>query len=341
MKLKNYLLPLDEEYYVRAGSDNIRVYGVGSLIKQIYSDLKLHRSIAEIERDFAVHQSFSRWILNRNGIAIQGLYALCVYWRGTCQKSESEFEQLWDTLYDNAEYFGSMNGKKIKLPKILDADLSYLLGVIFGDGHLADPDRSYDNVTTYNSELRITDQYRETFDVLNEMFRSLFDYTPALYSEQSNVGKFFYRFVIRSKPLHRFFMVVCGMPVGNKSGNLFLPEIIRSAPPELQKWFISGFFDADGCIPIIGNKRPVVQITQYDSEILKEIISMSSKLGINWCGPYNYKYQYNNCNIRINQEREIRQFLKRIPSLNPKKLEKREIAWQKLNYLENLRNTLH
>ncbi len=337
MKINNYLLDLDSKIYSKKGSDNIRIYGVGELIKEVYNELKNFKSIPKIESEFKAHQVFSCWVLNKVGIAIQDLYALFSYWKNICEKSDKEFQDLWNKCYNSVKFFGCMNGKKIKLPKKLDYKLAYLLGVIFGDGHLAEPNKSYDKLTTYNSELRITDQYRETFIFLTNLFKDLFGYTPKIYSERSKVNKLFYRFVIKSKPLHRFIMVVCGMPVGNKSGKLKVPEIIKNAPLEFQKWFVAGFFDADGCVPII-NKRPVIQITQYDSLILEDIKKISFSLGLKWVGPYCYKYRYNNCNIRINRRKDIQKFLNTIPSLNQDKLRQRELAWQTLKKMENLQN---
>ena len=334
MKIKNYLLELDNEIYLRSGSDNIRIYGLGNLIRSIYCDLKKFKSIKNIENEFKPHQTFFNWILNKNGIAIQDLHRLCRYWKDTCDKSQREFEELWSKIYCSANYFGCMNGKKIKLPKTLDYKLAYILGVIFGDGHLADPDKSYDKLTSYNSELRITDQNEETFKVLEELFRELFDYKPKIYSENSKINKPFYRFVIRSKPLHRFIMVICGMPTGNKSGRLRIPGVIKNAPLDLQKWFISGFFDADGCVSWTQNRWPVISITQYDSTILKEIIEISSNLNVEWSGPYIYKYKYNNCVIKIYNKKNIISFLNTFPSLNPNKLKQREILWQKLKRIQ-------
>jgi len=330
MKIKNYLLDLDDKLYSKPGSDNIRVYGIGEIIKEIYSDLKKFKSIPEIENEIRSHQVFSNWILGKSGIAIQDLYSLCLSWKGICRKSEEEFELLWDKIYAETKYFGSTNGKQIKLPKRIDYKLAYLLGVILGDGHLADPNKSYDKLTTYNSELRITDQNKETFISLASIFKGLFGYNPRIYSEQSKVDRTFYRFVIRLKSLHRFLMVVCGMPFGDKRGKVKIPEIIKNAPPDLQKWFIAGFFDADGSIGLTKNRWPVIHISQYDSSILKEIIDISSKLGVNWLGPYDYKYKYNNCTIKIYNKRDAERFLSNIPSLNPIKLKQREILCQKL-----------
>ncbi len=266
MKIRNYLLGLDNQIYCRKGSDNIRIYGLGEHIKQIYNDLKEFMDIKDIERQFKTHQEFSDWILNKRGIAIQELYSLHLYWEHVCDKSEEELQELWDKCYNLAKCFGCMNGKKIVLPKKVDYQLAYLLGVICGDGHLAEPNHSYDKLTSYNSELRITDQNQETFVFLTKFFKKLFDYTPKIYSEKSKVDKLFYRFVIKSKPLHRFLLVVCGIPA----------------------------------------------------------------LEIHWQGPYVYKYQYNNCNIKIYKRDEVQKFLNAIPSLNPIKFKQREMLWERL-----------
>ncbi len=330
MKIKNYLLDLDDESYARPGSDNIRVYGIGEIIKKIYSDLKKFKTIPYIENEILTHQTFSNWILGKSGIAIQDLYNLCLCWKDIGNKSNKELEELWEHIYNEVKYFGSTNGKQTKLPKVIDYKLAYLIGVIFGDGHLADPNNCHDKFSTYNSELRITDQDKETFILLGSIFEELFDYKPTIYSEQSKRDRTYYSFAIRIKSMHRFFMVVCGMPVGNKSGKLKIPEIIKNAPLDLQKWFIAGFFDADGSIRINKNRWPVIQITQYDSPILKGIMDISLKLGVKWLGPYDYRYKYNNCTIKIYNKKDAERFLSNIPSLNPIKLKQREVLCQKL-----------
>lgn len=332
-RINNFLLELDDISYIRKGSDNIRVYGLGDYINKIYGEIKSHRSISQIEIEFKTHQIFSNWILNKTGISIQDLFGLHIYWKKVCNKSSKELKNAWDYCYSLSLYFGCMNGKKVVLPKEIDMKMAYLLGIICGDGHLADPNKSYDKLTSYNSEIRITDQNKETFIFLGDIFFELFEYRPSIYTEISKSGKPFYRFVIKSKPLHRFFMSVCGIAIGDKRGKTKIPNLIASAPLDLQKWFISGFFDADGCAMIIKNKWPVIAITQYDERILKEISLISAKLGIQWKGPYSYRYKYNNCMIKINRKIEVQRFLNIIPSLNPIKIQQRETLWGKLKII--------
>lgn len=84
------------------------------------------------------------------------------------------------------------------------------------------------------------------------------------------------------------------------------------------------------------NRWPVISISQYDTFILKEILKISSNLGINWAGPYEYKYRYNNCTIRIYNRENVEKFLKKIPSLNPIKLKQRKILCQKFTINQNM-----
>lgn len=330
--IKNYLLELDDKKYVRKGSDNIRVYGIGGIIKRLYLDLQRFYSIEQIERRTGrIRDSYENWIRGKTGIAVQRLYKLCKYWKATCRKSKQELNELWEEIYREVKYFGCTNGKQIKLPKNLDYNLAYLLGVIIGDGHLADPNKSYDKFTTYNSELRITDGYKETFISLSRIFEELFDYKPKIYSEKSKIGKEFYRFVIRSKPLHRFLMKVCGIPTGKKFDKVDILSIIKNSPLEIQKAFITGFFDADGCIRLAQGKYPEVSISQLNPRILYSIINVSKRIGIKWNGPYRTDCQRNHSStIKISNRENVERFLNSFPSFNPIKIKQGEIIWKKI-----------
>lgn len=334
--LPNYLLKLDASEYVRKGSDNIRLYGIGSIIKDIYGNLMTFKVQKEIFKDTRPRQTYFNWTHNVSGIAIQDLYHLCSYWKKTCKKTEEEFNNLWDNIYLSAHYFGCTNGKQIRLPKKLDNKLAYLLGVIMGDGHLAFPDKSYDKRTTYNSELKITDGHKQTFIKLSIIFQDLFDYTPKIYSEVSKINKRFYRFVIKSKPLHRFLMAVCRIPTGNKFSKMDIPDIIKNSSLEIQKSFIIGFFDADGHLRLQRGKYPLAVLSQKNKNILFSIMALSKRFDLEWKGPYRVcsrgdKISYA---IRISSIKQIKTFLKHLTPLNPIKLRQCEELWKRIKHLE-------
>jgi len=328
--LDNYLLKLDHKKHIRKGSDNIRIYKIGTIIEGIHSELKKYKHYKQLGEELFSKDLFLYWKLERHGIAIQDLYKICKYWKRVCNKTEKEFNDLWDNIYKDAFYFGNTINKTVKLPKQLDKNLAYLLGVILGDGHLANPNRAYDKKTSYNSELRITDGNRETFLQLRQIFKELFDYEPSIYSEKSKTNKEFYRFVIRVKAIHRFLVEICELPTGKKFDKIKIPRIIKESNLELQKWFITGFFDADGCYRISKEGYSQIFITQSYPKILYEIKEISKKLGIIWTGPYVYRYKYRNCNIKIYNKENIVRFLKVFKSINPIKQKQSELLWKKI-----------
>jgi DNA-binding transcriptional regulator WhiA len=336
--LKNYLLDLDDIKYIKKGSDNIRIYDVGDVIKRIYFELRNFISIGQIKISIRTPQTFSNWILGKTGISINELYKLCKYWKKICNKSKKEFDEIWDKIFQKANYFGSTNGKRIKLPKHMSYELSYLLGVIMGDGHLANPNKSYDKLTAYNSELRITDGHKETFVKLSKIFEKLFDYKPNIYSELSKKNRRFYRFVIRSKPMHRFFMSVCGVPTGKKYDKTDILKIVKESHLEIQRGFVMGFFDADGCVRLSQGKYPEISISQLNPKILSSIIELSKEFGIRWNGPYKSDYQRNHGSyIRISNRENVERFLNNFPSFNPIKIKQSELLWKVLKSQPTLR----
>ena len=115
VKLPNYLLNLDSKEYIKAGSDSIRIYNIGNIIKRVYDELSKVKSIEEIEsKTKRCEDTHLNWMLGKTGVSIQELYKLCKYWKSSCKKSKEELKSLWDEIYENSYYFGCVNGKKIK-----------------------------------------------------------------------------------------------------------------------------------------------------------------------------------------------------------------------------------
>src|SRR3989344_5605374 len=231
-ELPNYLLLLDDKKYIKKGSDSIRVYNIGEIIKRIYTELKAFKSIDEIEKETKTcHQTYSNWILEKTGTSIQELRQICRYWKKTCNKTNKKF----------------------------------------------------------------------------------------------------YRFVIKSKPLHRFLMKICQIPVGAKYNKTCIPKIINNSTMEVKKSFITGFFDADGCIMLAQGKYPEISISQLNPKILKSIILICRELGIKWNGPYKADSGRNHgSHIKLSNKENVEKFLNHFPPFNPIKIKQSEILWKTL-----------
>jgi intein/homing endonuclease len=183
-------------------------------------------------------------------------------------------------LFRRIKWLGGTNTKKYFLPKQLTPKLAYLLGYIMGDGHLANPADIILNGSRYNAEIRITTCEKHHLEFLQNIFGELFGYRPPLFKENN-----FYRLVGRSKVIHRFFDKVCGVPTGNKRDKTLIPKIMLKNKI-LCGYFLSGFFDADGCAIVSKGRIASIRIKQHNRRILEQCVDVLKKAGIRRVGIY-------------------------------------------------------
>ncbi len=192
------------------------------------------------------------------------------------------------TIHNKIEVFGGTNTKKYQLPKYLNPKLAYLMGFIMGDGHLSNPSDTISNGSLYNADIRITTSEKQHLIFLQDIFFSLFKYKPPLFKEKE-----FYRLVGRSKVVHLFLSKVCEIPTGNKKDKTLVPKILNNNQ-SLKRYFLSGFFDADGCAIISKNKISNIRIKQHNRKILEQCYDILKKEGIESMGIYSANGLRNN-----------------------------------------------
>lgn len=167
--------------------------------------------------------------------------------------------------YKTARYI-SINGvkQKTKLCKRLTPKLAYLVGYIFGDGHIG----------RYN--FQITDSSKQNIKIANKLLKEIFGLN-AEYRFRKDRN---YYFINKSWKIGVLFLnKVFGMPIGSKNGKLSIPKLIKKADIKIQKMFILGFLAAD----FGGNS-----LTQTSYDILKDTSQVLKKLKIKHKinGPY-------------------------------------------------------
>lgn len=131
--------------------------------------------------------------------------------------------------YLKSGIFASRANKGHKLPKKVTPELTYLLGCL-RDGHL-------DN-TRYGLSISQRADGKEWLILLSDIINKEFGIKP-------KIRKFGDCFELRvnSKPLVLYLNIIFGMT--NNQENWNVPEIIK-ANESLWKYFVSGFFDAEG-----------------------------------------------------------------------------------------------
>ena len=194
----------------------------------------------------------------------------------------------------------------IKIPKELDENLAYLIGLL-RDG-------------TVNKERN--GEYTCAFYSKNKPFLEIVrPKIKKIFGLQLNITKFgdCYGIRIRSKTLYLFFKIVFDFK--SKQVNWDTPKIIKKANDKIIKNYISGFFDAEGGVPHLEElknpkrKNLYVKFVQKNKESLDFIKEKLSLVGIETGNVY-WTDNKNNLKIRMTS---IKLFLSYINSLHPEK----------------------
>ncbi len=156
---------------------------------------------------------------------------------------------------------------------------------------------------------------------MSKLFKALFNVEAPVRDERIHKGEHTFYIDPKCKVVHLFLNRVFEMPIGKKKGKLRVPSVICTAGPELRRWFVAGFFDADGDTPKVrrnGHKvRPRVRIKQASVDILhdiKRILHEDAQITI--FGPHGNQDGWS---ISTENRMAVKRFCAFIPSMHPDK----------------------
>lgn len=218
--------------------------------------------------------------------------------------SKLELDSL--VIGESQEYVLAASSKRLEsakawLPKFLDPRLAYLVGAL-RDGTISDSGSKY--------EVSFAQKDERWLNFLDGLFVKLF--RPSNKTKIVRHRNCSPRLFISSKPIFEFLHKAFEVPIGNKN-HWNTPEIILSAPYAIQKYYISGFFDADGVV----RKSGRIGFCQANKIALEEILEILESRGIQCC---NLTYQPRNGVYYFNISKYYnRNFLDEIYSFNEAK----------------------
>ncbi len=171
-------------------------------------------------------------------------------------------KKVVEILKANRVKFGhGGNAASAVFPAYLTPKLAYLVGAL-RDGHI------YMNG---KYELCYTQKNVLWLKLINSLILEVFfpSNNPRIIIRENNTPKL----TINNKPICEFLKIVFNIPISDKS-NWKTPELILNSPKEIQKYYIRGYFDADG----ISGKH--FGFCQVNLQSLKDIRSMLNKFNI-------------------------------------------------------------
>ena len=152
--------------------------------------------------------------------------------------------------------------KELSFNKITDnlEGFGYLLGCIAGDGHITKT-----NVILNNNDADVQEAY---ISLLDEIFliKSKVEQGHTCQIVRDGCGRTFSRFISE----------VIGIPQGNKSGIVEVPEVAQMNK-EVFRGFLSGLFDTDGYVSKLNNS---IEITSKSKLLIKQCSMLLLNFGV-------------------------------------------------------------
>jgi len=137
----------------------------------------------------------------------------------------------------DAEKYEAMSRSRVTIPDHVNPQLAYLAGAL-RDGSISLTETAIGKkcyVAFCNSS------YRWLAEVIRPTLASLFGIPVALpFPDRSK-----WQVRVRKHSIVRFLADLYGHPIGKQTG-WGTPPFVLSAPKEIQKWYIRGFFDSEG-----------------------------------------------------------------------------------------------
>ncbi|MEM0358411.1 MAG: ATPase, T2SS/T4P/T4SS family [Candidatus Hadarchaeales archaeon] len=127
----------------------------------------------------------------------------------------------------------------VRIPGKVDEGLSYLVGVISGDGSL--------------EEYRIKIYPGRRMGRISTLFRESFGLLPVV-RKRVRKGKTEWCYVVDSAVVSHFFRKVFGLPVGKKAKSVRVPEVIQRSGEGVIAAYLAGLVDTDGCVDWRNNR---------------------------------------------------------------------------------------
>lgn len=247
--LKNYLIQ------IRNSDSEIYVHGINKIVSDILLKIKTKKTFNNLAKELNIHESLIYKWREDTPISIKRFCYICN------QVNDLSF---LDKICEKNIMFSSRSSKPIILPKKLTPSLSYLLGLILGDGC----------ITSRKGSLLISSSHLEVKKA-ELILKNIFGINCSIKQTDN-----YYLLRTTSAPLKEFLHNIFDIPLGKKKDKIRVPKFVLESGKENKVAFIFGFFNSDGSLSIRKDGRMTFAIKQSTKEILEDILLMLNSINI-------------------------------------------------------------
>jgi len=187
-------------------------------------------------------QNFELWFKGKTAIPLVAIEMLLENLKENL--GDYYFKEYVEALLPTLNFFKSTTiSQRVFLPSIISDDLLYCVGVIIGDGSLPI------HFTTKGTRIYpvyicgTNEEYLQ--GSIPPLMSRVFKINCVPKSREREGKKPLYEWCVSSKPLQRYLNVLFDVPIGKKSGDVRIPEIVRNLPPLERVPLIVGLMDTD------------------------------------------------------------------------------------------------
>jgi len=175
-----------------------------------------------------------------------------------------------------------ITGRKrlITIPLQNSPDLSFLAGIIIGDGYLGSEKR----------RIQIEMSDKNILEEILKAFYSIFGIKTRLRKVKKQKENYLqtWRIVFESKEISLLFNKIFEIPLGKKSDKVKVPSVIFTSNSECKKSFIRGLFFADGSF-----KKKTIRFSSSSQKLLEGLQKLFQEMGFQSVKRYYKNKRYN------------------------------------------------
>ena len=273
---------------------------------------------AELAQKFSLSiPSVERLVSGRSSLPLAFVKEIVKKWKEVCVPSEEKYQYILSLIEEKSIIKGDTNSKPVNLPKSLNPQLAYLLGAL-RDGSLP---------AVYNNQYEVQFSQKNK-EWLEKTIVPLIEKAFKIKAKVESYGNQTRRVKIYSKPIYFFIKKFFEYPE-RLQVTWEVPFLIRTSPLEIKRWFVRGFFDAEGEINV-KQKRIVIHHSWAGTfpVVLIQLQEMLEEFGIESkvSGPHEEK-NFPSFDLRIMRD-NVRLFYEKIGTSHPEKVIKFQLLME-------------
>jgi intein/homing endonuclease len=161
----------------------------------------------------------------------------------------------------------------VRIPRYFTDELAYFLGFFVGDGGLKDTSKTVALTGRREYKIVVGDCSLRFTREIQDVFGRLFGFKPPIRFNRALRGERFFYLDPTFKVVHLFLTTVLGLKEGQYEK--YVPPIVFDSSPHIQRWFLRGYFDAEGSVyRKYRRKMWVVSVHAREHSLLVQIQSL-------------------------------------------------------------------